>query len=48
MLGTPPMRVAAFNRYIAARLNLTKGMFAASGIRLDGRDRRPGSGHGTG
>jgi uncharacterized protein len=37
MLGTPPERATAFNRYIAQRLNLAKGMFAASGIKLDAR-----------
>jgi uncharacterized protein len=36
LLGPKP-RVAAFNRYIAERLNLAKGMFAASGIKLDAK-----------
>jgi uncharacterized protein len=36
LLGPKP-RVEAFNRYIAQRLNLAKGMFAASGIRLDAK-----------
>ena len=33
----PSARVAAFNRYVAQRLNLAKGMFAASGIELEPR-----------
>ncbi len=36
LLGPKP-RVEAFNRHIAQRLNLTKGMFAASGIKLDAK-----------
>ena len=31
----PKARVDAFNRYVAQRLNLAKGMFAASGIQID-------------
>ena len=31
----PKAQVDAFNRYVAQRLQLSKGMFAASGIRLD-------------
>lgn len=34
LLGPKP-RVEAFNHYIAERLSLAKGMFAASGIKLD-------------
>ena len=37
MAGTPQARADAFNHYIAERLNLAKGMFAASGIKLDAR-----------
>jgi len=36
LLG-PKSRVDAFNRTIAQRLNLAKGMFAASGIKLDAK-----------
>jgi uncharacterized protein len=36
LLGPKP-RVDAFNRYITQRLNLAKGMFAASGIKLDAK-----------
>ena len=36
LLGPKP-RVDAFNHYIAQRLNLAKGMFAASGIKLDAK-----------
>jgi hypothetical protein len=33
MTGTPMARAAVFNRYIAKRLDLARGMFAASGIK---------------
>ena len=36
LLGPKPL-VDAFNRYIAQRLSLAKGMFAASGIKLDAK-----------
>ncbi len=36
LLGPKP-RVEAFNRTIAERLNLAKGLFAASGIKLDAK-----------
>jgi uncharacterized protein len=37
LLLRPKPQVEAFNHYIAERLNLAKGMFAASGIRLDAK-----------
>jgi uncharacterized protein len=35
LVGRPPATVDAFNRYIATRLQVAKGLFAASGIKLD-------------
>ena len=35
LVGSPRARVDAFNRYIAQRLQPAKGLFAASGIKLD-------------
>jgi len=37
LVGTPPARAEAFNRYIAERLQPAKGLFATSGIKLDSK-----------
>jgi uncharacterized protein len=37
LLVGPKARVDAFNRYVSQRLSLAKGMFAASGIKLDAK-----------